>query len=519
MKLLKRFSLSRRHVLSGLTAGGMVSLGLPPLEAMFNAHGDAHAGGEPLPKRLVTWLWGNGVDLEAFEPDTTGPRLHPAHDARAARAGEGLRDGPDRAVESVRELHHPPSGDGGAVGDTTTSRVPICRVSPRTGADRRSTRSSRTSSPIRPRFPCARCSWGCRGICRRWTTAPSRRRSRRAASRETSSRCPPSSSRSPPGRTCSASSCPSPTTGSCAARRSTWSGNATDRLRTKLGTADNQRLDAHLQGVAELEARIAALPPPCTIPDSPTLVNDFGLGLEPLTEITEIMCELIAMAFRCDITRVASVQALHIAAEVPLTEIGQTDTHHNESHQNSDIYREGVRYLIGQVATLMQILQGTEDLLGNSLLDSTIVYATTEVAVGYTHQVNRQPLIVGGHGDGHLVYPGIHHQAVPAASPHGSSAPSAGNISDVLLANPAGLRSDRDGDRGRGAVLEYCAGRHFGLRATEPRRRAPRRRTPGRIPTRSGTARRTPAAPSPRPRARRRVGRSRRRRPPRRARW
>lgn len=433
MKLLKRFSLSRRHVLSGMTAGGLVSLGLPPLEAMFNAHGDAHAGGEPLPKRLVTWLWGNGVDLQAFEPDTTGPDytlptmlelLEPVKDYVTVLTGLSN-------LSANFTTHHP-----GMVALSGHNYIP------------------------RPDLPGVASDWGgptidqvVADVIADQITLPVRSLqlglSRHLSPVDYGTVAQAISSRGQPGDLIAlppefqpiaawenlfGEFVPKPDDRFIRTSALDVVKDATDRLRTKLGTADNQRLDAHLQGVAELEARIAALPPPCTIPDSPTLVNDFGLGLEPLTEITGIMSELIAMAFRCDITRVASVQALHIAAEVPLTEAGQSDTHHNESHQNSDIYREGVRYLIGQVATLMQILQGTEDLLGNSLLDSTIVYATTEVAVGYTHQVNRQPLIIGGHGDGHLVYPGIHYQAVPAANPHGSSAPSAGNISDVLLA-------------------------------------------------------------------------------------
>ncbi|MEM6994515.1 MAG: DUF1552 domain-containing protein [Myxococcota bacterium] len=438
MPILSRWSLSRRHVLSGMAAGGMVSLALPPLEAMFNAHATAYAGGEALPKRFVTWLWGNGVDLHAFEPEATGPGyvlpemlelLEPVkdyvsvltglsnlsanftthHPGMVALSGHNYIPRPD--LPGVASDWGGPTIDQ-VIADVIADQVELPVRSMQVGLSRhlspvdygtvaqaisaRGTPGDLT--PLPPEFqPVA--AW--ENIFGEFVPQPDDRFLRSSALDVVK--------------------------------------DSTDRLRTKLGTADNLRLDAHLQGVFELEAKIAALPPQCTLPEPATFVNDYGLGAEPLTEITQIMSELVAMAFHCDVTRVASMQALHIAAEVPLTEVGQADTHHNLSHQNDDSYRDGIRYLLGQLSTFMQTLLATEDLAGLPLLDSTIVYATTEVAVGYTHQVNRQPLILGGHGRGHLVHPGIHHQAIAAEEPHGSMAPSAGNISDVLLSLAQGF--------------------------------------------------------------------------------
>ena len=206
-----------------------------------------------------------------------------------------------------------------------------------------------------------------------------------------------------------------------------------ERLRNKLGMADQQRLDAHLQGVYELEQKIAAAPPPCPIPDEPTLVNDFGIGQEPLTELNQIMSDLVAMAFTCDVTRVASIQFIHIAAEVPLTEAGQVDTHHNYSHQNNDTYRDGLQYIFGRVADLLTTLQAVDDGGGSTALDNSIVFVSSDCAVGFTHQMNRMPVLVAGGGGGHLVHPGIHYQAVASDSPNSPQAATAGNVSDVLL--------------------------------------------------------------------------------------
>lgn len=71
----------------GLAAGVTASVGLPLLEAMLDAHGTALANGEPLPLRLGTFFWGNGIVPGNWTPDATGPgwlatpNLQPLFDA------------------------------------------------------------------------------------------------------------------------------------------------------------------------------------------------------------------------------------------------------------------------------------------------------------------------------------------------------------------------------------------------------------------------------------------------------
>src|SRR5687768_5996695 len=72
MIVLERFKLGRRKMLRGLLGGTAVAVGLPPLEAMLNDHGDAWAGGSPLPKRFISFMFGNGVQLNRWEPATVG---------------------------------------------------------------------------------------------------------------------------------------------------------------------------------------------------------------------------------------------------------------------------------------------------------------------------------------------------------------------------------------------------------------------------------------------------------------
>lgn len=70
-------SLSRRLFLRGLTAlsGAPVTVGLPPLAAMFNASGTAYAAElhqKARPTRFVLWFNGNGVTEKYWIPRETG---------------------------------------------------------------------------------------------------------------------------------------------------------------------------------------------------------------------------------------------------------------------------------------------------------------------------------------------------------------------------------------------------------------------------------------------------------------
>ncbi len=71
-------------------------------------------------------------------------------------------------------------------------------------------------------------------------------------------------------------------------------------------------------------------------------------------------------------------------------------THHQASHTNGDLYADGVTYTMARIADLMITLRDTELVNGTNLLDSAIVYGTSDCAVGWTHGIARQPLVLVG---------------------------------------------------------------------------------------------------------------------------
>src|SRR5262250_364023 len=81
--IINRTRISRRALLSGLTAGGRIAIGLPPLVSMFNSHGTAYAastrtvnGEKPIESRFVLWFNGNGIPERYWIPAEEGPHYN-----------------------------------------------------------------------------------------------------------------------------------------------------------------------------------------------------------------------------------------------------------------------------------------------------------------------------------------------------------------------------------------------------------------------------------------------------------
>jgi hypothetical protein len=138
------------------------------------------------------------------------------------------------------------------------------------------------------------------------------------------------------------------------------------------------------------------------------------------------MADLIAYAFECDVTRVASVLLVGGAAGTVLSDITNSEhhlnTHSNNSSVQNGVVHDGIVYQMQRFSEFLQTLKNKPDPTGGNLLDNTIVFFSSDCSEGWTHSVDKQPMIVAGKGGGYLKYPGIHF-----SSP-------GGNPTDVLLA-------------------------------------------------------------------------------------
>lgn len=434
MHPLRNFKLSRRTVLRGLAGGAAVSVALPPLEAMMNANGTAYANGDGLPLRFISFFWGNGVILDRFEPQTTGPGWELTEELAPFAAVKdyvsvltGLQN---RCAQQI--THHegltafsgytfvPAGGPGFSsnFGGPTIDQVIADAIAARVTTPIRSmqVQSSKGFSPAD-----------------NGTTATTI-----SVRGEPGSLTPLYGQANPVDvwQTIFGEFVPQPDDSALRISILDAVSEDADRLRSKLGTKDNQRLDSHLQGISELEQKIMAMPPTCDLPDSPTHTNSESVNQEQLILTNQLMAQLIAHAFTCDITRVASSLFLPLAGEAVFAESqngGGGSTHHVNSHQGNEDYHRGIVFIMERLAEMISILGSTPDLDGSNLLDSTILYASSDCSIGWSHSIRRHPIILAGTGRGYLQHPGIHYQAVPSNNPNDGNAATAGNTSDVLL--------------------------------------------------------------------------------------
>ena len=134
---------SRRRVLRGLlVTGGAVAIPLPIFDGLLNSNGNAFAAtGKPLPRRFVSWFFGNGILPPRWVPAATGDtwalseQLTPLVNVKdyltvisglARKVGGGAHPGGAAgAVTGSQE------GSGGAHCAPTT---PTCRPKPNSGA-------------------------------------------------------------------------------------------------------------------------------------------------------------------------------------------------------------------------------------------------------------------------------------------------------------------------------------------------------------------------------------------------
>src|SRR5262249_48094174 len=155
--------------------------------------------------------------------------------------------------------------------------------------------------------------------------------------------------------------------------------------------ADKRRLDAHLEGVFALQQRLKMTPAPpqssCVqpaVPSSPTSA----------AERSKVMGDLVAMALACDLTRVVTFefsspasQTIYDAYPTALSCGGSPQSFHEYEHCAGidGTVTEVLKYFVDQFSVFVQGLKGTSD-GAETLLDSSCVLGTSEIAYGPTHE-------------------------------------------------------------------------------------------------------------------------------------
>jgi hypothetical protein len=171
------------------------------------------------------------------------------------------------------------------------------------------------------------------------------------------------------------------------------------RLGRTLGAADRRKLDEYLYAVRDLERRVALRPA-----EAPA---DIAVG-KPADFVAHVrlMSELMAMAFRCDATRVCTFMWGNAAGNQTYPWVGVSEGHHELSHHGEveaklaklrKIDRFNVSLFAELVARLAAIPEGE-----GSLLDHTVVFYGSELGSGNAHTPFDLPVLLAGGAGGRL---------------------------------------------------------------------------------------------------------------------
>jgi hypothetical protein len=176
------------------------------------------------------------------------------------------------------------------------------------------------------------------------------------------------------------------------------------RLQATLGPADRRTISEYLDAVRDVEHRIQqteqrGLASPEAV-DSPLAIPD------TFADHAKLMFDLLFLAYRADITRVATFQ---IARELSLrayTYLGVPEAHHDISHHGNraEAVEKCVRineFHIQLVAHLVERMRSTPDGDG-SLLDHAIVLVGASMGDGNLHSPHNLPIALIGGGCGQL---------------------------------------------------------------------------------------------------------------------
>ncbi|MBL8240728.1 MAG: DUF1552 domain-containing protein [Bryobacterales bacterium] len=176
-------------------------------------------------------------------------------------------------------------------------------------------------------------------------------------------------------------------------------------LSKQISATDKSKLDEYLTSVREVERRIertrenkATADDAAKGANRPAWTMDRPAnGLpEDLREHAKLMCDIIAIAFQTDKTRVATLLLARDLSALYYPFLSVKDGHHAASHDNlSDGYERISRFHLGQLAYLAGKLDAMKEGEG-TVLDNSCLLFLNNLWSGRRHDNSRLPLVMAG---------------------------------------------------------------------------------------------------------------------------
>jgi hypothetical protein len=410
--------LSRRTLLRGLGT----AIALPALDSMVPAMAAGRLASRP-PTRMVFCYVPNGIIMEDWTPDTSGPSytfksvmkpLEPLRDKISVltglthNTGRALGDGPGdhaRAASTFLTGVHPKK--------TAAADISLGKSVDQYAAEAigRKTRIASLELTLEPGRQAGNCDSG-------YSCAYSNNISWRSANTPN----PPETNPRVIFERMFGGVDPSETA-SARAKRERYDKSILDfvleearALQANLGPTDKRKLDEYLTAVREIEERIAAAEKENRASANlaelaPGFEKPQGIPVN-YAEHAHLMFDLMALAMRADVTRIFTLMLAREGSNRAYKEIGVPDGHHGLTHHKGnaewiDKIRKINTYHVEQFAWFLNKLDSISD-NGGSLLDHSMVVYGSGLSDGNRHTHHDLPVVLGGKGNGRITSAGRH---------------------------------------------------------------------------------------------------------------
>jgi hypothetical protein len=221
-------------------------------------------------------------------------------------------------------------------------------------------------------------------------------------------------------------------------------------LQAKLGASDRERLEQYLTAVRELEGRIGGSGQPTagdpgTFDPGGQVSSGCQPGSAPSAQLSyeqhvAAMYEVIALAFQCDLTRVATLLLGEAECDFVFRSLGQSDVWHEDvSHGMPNEHNAVIRWHLGEFAKFVTRLKSMVEPGGKTVLEQSALFFGSDVSDGPEHTFTDMPVIVAGRAGG-AINPGRHlrFNGAPLANLHLTMAQAVG-LNQQSFANSSGV--------------------------------------------------------------------------------
>jgi hypothetical protein len=422
--------LSRRAMLRGTAGAGVVSIALPPLEAMLNGNGTAYAA-SPFPQRFGVWYYGCGITghsaplaVENFFPKTPGASWDPPRLLQPLAANKSyvtVVGGTQWAI-AENTPHHvsrtaPVSGsynlanvgNGGKMGPAFDPAGP--------SIDRVVAEAWKGKAPVDSVEMAVSRVGKYEGMISflPGQLFPGEFDPANVFHRLFGNGVPKAAlaGSPPPGGQ------PVEPNKAVLARKSVLDVVLADAddLKRRLGKADGVRVDAHLAGVRDIEHQLDVLlvngsmpgsqsvGAGCALPAAPTAAP-YDMLKEDFAGVHKVFADLLVMALTCDLTRVFSLEFTGAQCNSLMWPVGVMKAFHDYTHGGSEPDVDMLNmaeFSLKQFAYLVDRLKNTPQGAGN-LLDSMAIYCVNEYLNSTSHSMKNgnHPILVVGKANGAL---------------------------------------------------------------------------------------------------------------------